>query len=68
MEQVQAMSAEEQVKAVSKKLVELNPGFDGKVMPIIENDIVKGITLSNELIVDISPIRTLVGLKTLNCG
>ena len=25
------MPAEEQVKAVSKKLVELNPGFDGKM-------------------------------------
>ena len=31
MKAVAAMPAEKQVEAVSKKLVELNPGFDGKV-------------------------------------
>ena len=29
----QALPAEKQIEAVSKKLMELNPGFDGKVMP-----------------------------------
>ena len=31
MKAVQALPAEKQIEAVSKKLVELNPGFDGKV-------------------------------------
>jgi Leucine-rich repeat (LRR) protein len=31
MKDVQAMPAEEQIEAVSKKLMELNPGFDGKL-------------------------------------
>ena len=38
--QVAGMSAEEQVKAVAKKLQEHNPGFDGKVTPVIENGVV----------------------------
>ncbi len=32
MKDVQAMPAEKQIEAVSKMLVELNPGFDGKLM------------------------------------
>ena len=31
MKATQALSAEQQIEAVSKKLMELNPGFDGKV-------------------------------------
>ena len=31
MKDVAAMPAEKQVEAVSKKLMELNPGFDGKL-------------------------------------
>ena len=31
MKTVAALPAEKQVEAVSKKLMELNPGFDGKV-------------------------------------
>lgn len=31
MKEVQAMPAEKQIEAVSKKLMELNPGFDGAV-------------------------------------
>ena len=34
MKQVAALPAEEQVKAVAKKLQELNQGFDGKVTGI----------------------------------
>ena len=33
MKEVAGMPAEKQVKAVAKKLQELNPGFDGKVTP-----------------------------------
>lgn len=74
MKDVQAMSAEQQVEAISKKLVELNPGFDGKLMnpygtkkPDIENGIVTMLSLSTSQVTDISPIRALKGLKALSC-
>jgi serine/threonine protein kinase len=40
MKQVAGMPAEEQVKAVAKKLQELNKGFDGKVTPKVEYGVV----------------------------
>jgi len=75
MKGVQAMPAEQQIEAVSKKLVELNPGFDGKLMgqkeigtPKIENGMVTELNFSTENATDISPVRALVGLKSLWCG
>jgi formylglycine-generating enzyme required for sulfatase activity/serine/threonine protein kinase len=75
MKEVQAMPAEEQIKAVSKKLVELNPGFDGKItginrtgIPKIENGAVTELRIVTDNISDISPVRALTGLKNLNCG
>jgi len=72
--QVQAMPAEQQVEAVSKKLVELNPGFDGKLTgangytpPVIENGVVKSIAFLTDNVTDISPLRALVWLESLNC-
>src|SRR5580698_9343780 len=38
--QVAAMPAEEQAKAVKKKLMELNPGFDGKAKHEVEDGVV----------------------------
>ncbi|MGE3407572.1 MAG: protein kinase [Pirellulales bacterium] len=75
MKDVQAMPAEQQVEAVSKKLVELNPGFDGKVTdyirngtPEIEDGVVKGIGFLTTNVSDISPVRALKDLRKLNCG
>ena len=74
MKDVQAMPAEKQVEAVSKKLVELNPGFDGKVTdgenkpPFIENGVVKRLGFVTDNVTDISPVRTLTGLFALNCN
>ncbi len=75
MKDVQAMPAEKQIEAVSKKLVELNPGFDGKLMgpkeigtPKIENGIVTELNFSTDNATDISPVRALVRLKSLWCG
>jgi formylglycine-generating enzyme required for sulfatase activity/serine/threonine protein kinase len=65
--QVQAMPAEEQSKTVSQKLVEVNPGFDGKVTKVIEGGIVTSFSFPAVHIIDISPVRALVGLKTLSC-
>ncbi|MBS0207297.1 MAG: protein kinase [Planctomycetes bacterium] len=64
---VQAMPAEKQVEAVSKKLVELNPGFDGVLNPIFENDVVAGLRFATENVSDMSPVRALVGLVAIEC-
>ncbi len=68
------MSAEKQIEAVSKKLVELNPGFDGKLTgwdqsatPRIENGIVTELGFSTNNVSDISPVRALTGMKSLSC-
>ncbi len=72
--EVAAMPAEEQVEAVSKKLVELNPGFDGNVTgihgsrtPKIESGVVTEFGFITDKVSDISPVRALVGLKVLKC-
>jgi len=65
--QVQAMPAQQQITAVSKKLVELNPGFDGKWngTPQIENDVVTALDIAVDKLIDISPVRALSRLRTL---
>jgi len=62
------------VEAVSKKLVELNPGFDGRLTdwdqkstPTIEQGVVLKVGLITDHVTDISPLRALVGLKVLKC-
>jgi len=65
---VASMPVEKQAEAVSKKLVELNPGFDGKVTPNTENGVVTGIQFMADNVTDISPVRAMVGLKSLNCS
>ena len=71
---VQAMPAEKQIEAFSKKLMELNPGFDGKLLgpaanetPLIENGVVTALHVMTSKVTDISPVRALVGLKALTC-
>ena len=70
----QALPAEQQVEAVSKKLMELNPGFDGTISfyegkgsPKIENGVVTQIWFFTDNVADISPVRALAGLKILYC-
>jgi hypothetical protein len=74
MKDIQAMTAEKQVEAVNKKLVELNPGFNGKLTgaegqdaPRIENGVVTELKFITNNVKDISPVRALVGLKILIC-
>ncbi len=74
VKEVQAMPAEKQIEAVSKKLVEMNPGFDGKVAgvdtkitPKIENGVVTSFGFFTDNVTDISPLRALTSLKQLNC-
>jgi serine/threonine protein kinase/Leucine-rich repeat (LRR) protein len=72
---VAALPAEKQVEAVRKKLMELNPGFDGKLAgyqgvgtPKIENGVVISIHLLTDNVNDISPLRVLSGLTVIQCG
>jgi serine/threonine-protein kinase len=66
--QVAAMSAEKQVEAVSNKLQELNPGFDGKVTPYVENGVVKSLQFVSDNVTDISPVRALPQLQAFGGG
>ena len=61
------LPAEDQVKAVGARLKHLNPDFDGKLTPTIENDIVTGLEFLSNKIQDISPIRALTQLTSLDC-
>lgn len=64
---VQALPAEQQVTAVSKKLVELNPGFDGNVKSKSLQGVVTDLEIDTTQVTDISPVRVLAGLTSLNC-
>ena len=67
MKSVAAMPAEQQVEAVVKKLQELNPGFDGNEDHTLTDGVVTDLRFSSDNIVDISPVRALVGLSRLAC-
>jgi serine/threonine-protein kinase len=75
MKSVAALPAEKQVDAVSKKLMELNPGFDGRVTsvdgkgtPKIDTGVVTELMFLTDNVSDISPVRALVGLRLLTCN
>jgi len=75
MKDVQAMPADKQVEAVSKKLVDLNPDFDGKLTgqdgtsaPRIENGVVTELKFFTDNVTDISPLRAWPTLKHLLCN
>jgi hypothetical protein len=65
MQGVAVLPADEQVKAVVKKLKELNPGYDGNEEHAIENGVVAEFQISGVTRGDISPVRALTGLKAL---
>ena len=69
---VAAMPVEKQGEAVSKKLVELNPSFDGMLWdhgyqtpPRIEQSVVVSLRIRPEQVTEISPRRALAGLRKL---
>ncbi len=75
LDAVAKLSADEQVEAVKKKLVELNPGFDGKVTdsngagePKIVDGAVTTFGFVTDNVTNIWPVRALLGLKGLNCN
>jgi hypothetical protein len=68
MKEVAALPAENQVEAVSKKLIEMNPLFDGKIEKrSIESNAVTRIDFRSDHVTDVSPLRALTGLKILIC-
>ncbi len=77
MKDVAAMPAEKQVEAVSKTLMELNPGFDGKLSnpnigqesspPLVQNGDVVELEIITDKVADLSPIRALSELRRLHC-
>ena len=71
---VQALPAEQQIEAVSKRLMELNPGFDGKLTggnrnewSMIRNGVVEEAMFYTDSVTDLSPLRVFQGLKKLRC-
>ena len=68
MKRVVSKPVEQQVKAVARKLQELNPAFDGKVTPTIETGVVTGVQFLTDNVTDISPLRALLGLTRVTCN
>jgi serine/threonine protein kinase len=64
---VAALPAEEQVEAAVKRLKELNPCFESRVEPTIRDGAVLGLALRTNWISDLSPVRALTRLETLEC-
>lgn len=74
---VREMPAEKQVEAVSKKLKELNPAFEGKLSapwpldesrpPLVEDGNVVELKVVGDNLRDLSPIRALSELRQIDC-
>ncbi len=65
---VAALSAAEQIRAVAARLKELNPAFDGTVVPTIENGVVRELAFNTDDVTDISPVRGLTRMRALKCS
>jgi hypothetical protein len=64
---VAALSAEQQVEAVTRRLKERNPRFSGVVEPTIREGVVTGLRFQTDRVDDLSPVRALRRLETLDC-
>jgi serine/threonine protein kinase len=64
---VAALPPEKQVEAVVRRLKDLNPGFDGQVTPTIAYGAVTELRFKTDEVEDISPVRALTGLVSLEC-
>ncbi len=63
-----ALPAEQQIEAVSAKLKDLNPGFEGTLGLKIEGGVVSELHIVTDKVMDISPIRVFKGLRVLDCA
>jgi formylglycine-generating enzyme required for sulfatase activity len=66
IQRIAALPAKEQVEELKKELMRLNPGFDGKVTPTIENGVFTEFSVNTDEILDISPVRALTKLVYLD--
>jgi tRNA A-37 threonylcarbamoyl transferase component Bud32 len=64
---VAGLPPDQQVEAVARRLKKLNPGFGGKVTPTIDYGVVSGLEFKTDEVADISPVRALTGLVSLDC-
>ena len=64
---IAALPAAEQVEEVRQELKKRNPEFDGKLTPTIENDVVTGLEFFTQHVTDLSPVRAMPQLTSLNC-
>jgi hypothetical protein len=65
VQEIAALAPEEQVKRVVAKLQDLNPGYDGKETHTIVDGRVTALNVTSEALVDMSPVRALTSLRTL---
>jgi serine/threonine protein kinase len=69
LDQVSRMPPDEQITAVTRKLQDQNPGYDGKLgYTGIRAGQVGDFTVMTDQISDLTPIRALPGLTSLVCG
>lgn len=70
VKEVAALPVEQQLETVSNKLIELNPGFDGKFVEDhyrMREGVVWRLAFCTDKVVDISPLRAFSGLGDLTC-
>jgi Leucine-rich repeat (LRR) protein len=67
VKRIAALPAAEQVEEVRKELVRLNPTFEGKITPTIDNGVVTELSFNSDQVVDIAPVRALTKLVYLDC-
>jgi hypothetical protein len=65
---VAALPVEKQVEAVERRLRELNPEFRGNVEGGIRDGKVLWLRFLSDRVTDISPVRALKGLESLDCS
>jgi tRNA A-37 threonylcarbamoyl transferase component Bud32 len=66
---VAALPAEQQVEAVTRRLRELNPRFaSDHVEPTIRDGVVTGLRFNTNRLADLSPVRALSRLESLECN
>jgi Leucine-rich repeat (LRR) protein len=64
----QALPAEEQVKAVVAKLVELNPGYDGGYSRSVADNAIDGFQINNaQPVTNLAPLQGFPQLRRLTC-
>ncbi len=64
---IASLPAAEQVREIAASLKALNEGFDGELKETVEGAVVVGLEFVTDQVRDISPVRTLPGLRRLDC-